>query len=162
MGGAGWPHRRMSTPESSGESAWIPVVDGIAMRSLVEGEGTSLILYRIDPEVHLEPHSHAFPEYGTVVYGRGTLTLDGHSRSVHESDSYYIPSNLRHGLEVDPKGGPMVILHVAVSLPRSSPSFHQMIERTRAVAKRTAPPSLSRPRSAARAPRYREATPETE
>jgi len=139
MGGGRRSVLRMTAADTPGESAWIPVVDGVAMRSLVEGEGTALILYRIDPEVHLEPHSHAFPEYGTVVYGRGKLTVDGHPRTVQESDSYYIPSNLRHGLEIDPKGGPMVILHVAVSLPRSSPSFHQMIERTRAVAKRTPP-----------------------
>lgn len=134
-------------------SGWVAVTEGVTMRPLVEGEGTALILYRIDPEVRLEPHTHAFPEYGTVVYGRGTLTIDGRSRAVNESDSYYIPSNLRHGLDVDPKGGPMVILHVAVSLPRGAPSFHQMLERTRAVVRRAVPlgSAVSHARPGARA-----------
>jgi len=115
-------------------SGWVKVTPGVEMRALVEGEGTALVLYRIDAGLRFTPHSHRFPEYGTIVAGRGRLLLDRGTRELKEGDSYYIPSGLNHGFE-SAEGVPVVMLHVAVGIatPLRVPMFRHLQGRTRAL-----------------------------
>jgi quercetin dioxygenase-like cupin family protein len=128
-----------STARKPSKSGWVKVTPGVEMRALVEGEGTALVLYRIEPGLQFAPHSHRFPEYGTIVVGRGKLLLEKAPRDVREGDSYYIPSGLNHGFETYP-GSPVVMLHVAVGLaaPLRVPMFRHLEGRTRALVRRIA------------------------
>jgi hypothetical protein len=104
------------------------------MRALVEGEGTALVLYRIDPNRRFAAHRHPFPEYGTMVAGRGRLLLETGAREVREGDSYFIPSGLSHGFESHAGPNSVVMLHVAVGLAtrlRAS-MFRHLVGRTQA------------------------------
>jgi len=127
---------------------WVKVGPGVEMRGLVEGEGTALVLYRIDPGIRFAPHSHRFPEYGTIIVGRGRLLLGGKPREVREGDSYYIPSGLEHGFESTSRDGPVVMLHVAVGLaaPLRVPMLRHLEGNSRALIRRLVEPAAE-PRS---------------
>lgn len=114
---------------------WQRVGPGLDMRALVEGEGTALVLYRIAPGFKFKLHSHRFPEYGTVVSGRGTCRLQQTVQTVSEGDSYYVPTGVPHGFEVAKEGKPVVILHVAVGLaaPVRAPMFRHLLRHAREV-----------------------------
>lgn len=104
--------------KSSGTRApspeWRAVAQGVEIRPLVEGEGNALVLYRIAPGLTFQVHRHDFPEYGTLVLGRGRLLLGDRTEELLEGDSYYVPSGASHGFESALQSGPVVILHVAV------------------------------------------------
>jgi quercetin dioxygenase-like cupin family protein len=124
--------------------SWVKVGPGVEMRGLVEGEGTALVLYRIDPGVRFAPHSHRFPEYGTIIVGRGRFLLGGKLREVREGDSYYIPSGLEHGFESTGRDGPVVMLHVAVGLaaPLRVPMLRHLEGNSRSLIRRLAGPDV--------------------
>lgn len=115
--------------------SWVAAGPGVEMRPLVEGEGTALVLYRVGAGLSFAPHRHRFPEYGTVVSGRGQLLLDGGPRDLREGDSYYVPSGLGHGLVVPAGKEPIVLLHVAVGLaaPLRAPMFRHLYRQTRSI-----------------------------
>ncbi len=114
---------------------WVRVEPGLEMRALVEGGGTALVLYRIEPGVTFRPHRHPAPEYGTVILGRGRLLLEGGRRTLAEGDSYYVPKDVEHGFDSPPQPGPVVLLHVVVNdvLEARSEIFRRVVDRTRAV-----------------------------
>ena len=128
---------------------WVRAGPGVEMRSLVEGEGTALVLYRISGGLTFASHRHRFPEYGTVVAGRGQLLLERGPRGLREGDSYYVPSGMGHGLAVPAGKEPMVILHVAVGIaaPVRAPMFRHLYSQTRSLL-RTALIETPRPSSA--------------
>lgn len=110
------------------------------MRPLVEGAGTGLFLYRLEPGLEFRPHRHDFPEYGTMILGRGRLLLDGGARELSEGDSYYVPANVDHGFDSPVQPGPVVLLHVVVGEAGSSRQsmLDRVVERTRTVVGRAA------------------------
>jgi len=128
----------MLTPKRAGQRSsrgWVKVTRGVEMRRLIEGEGTALVLYRLEPDIRFTPHHHPFPEYGTVVLGEAEVLLPGKVRPIHEGDSYYIPTNMEHGLETRGTGGPVVLLHVAAgpAAPVRTPMFRHLVGHTRAL-----------------------------
>ena len=44
------------------------------------------------------PHSHPHEQVGYVVKGSFEATLDGKTTIIHPGDSYYVPSNVVHGV----------------------------------------------------------------
>ncbi len=44
------------------------------------------------------PHSHPHEQVGYVVKGSFEATLDGETTIIHAGDSYYVPSNVVHGV----------------------------------------------------------------
>jgi quercetin dioxygenase-like cupin family protein len=115
------------------ERGWVRVSPGVEMRGMVEGEGTALVLYRIAPGHRFAAHRHPFPEYGTMIAGRGRLLLDAGPREIREGDSYYMPSGLSHGFQAGADEGPIVMLHVAVGLAAQvrASMFRHLVGRTR-------------------------------
>ena len=105
-----------SSPARMPPTRWLKVAEGVEMRPMVEGEGTALVLYRIAPGVRFAPHTHRFPEYGTLIRGHGRVLFDHGAKELGEGDSYYLPSGLSHGFDSPPQDGPVVMLHVAVGL----------------------------------------------
>jgi len=91
------------------------------MRPLVEGVGTALILYSVDPGTRFDAHRHAFGELGVVLQGSGRITVEDEERELRAGESYYIPPNSLHGLSVSEGTEPMVLIDVAASLPPDVP-----------------------------------------
>ncbi len=114
---------------------WVKVEPGLEMRPLVEGGGTALVLYRLEPGVTFRPHRHPNPEYGTLILGRGRLLLEGTNRVLEEGDSYYVPRDVEHGFDSPPQPGPVVLLHVVVGEGSElrPEIFRRVVDRTRQV-----------------------------
>jgi quercetin dioxygenase-like cupin family protein len=92
---------------------WLTIASGIQARPMVEGNGSSIILYRMEPGRLFERHTHPFPELGVVLAGRGLVLVADEKRSVREGDAFYLPSGIPHGFEVD-AGGPALLMNVIV------------------------------------------------
>lgn len=133
---------------TGGRLGWVRAGAGVEMRPLVEGEGTTLALYRLAPGARFAEHHHTFPEFGTIILGGGTIVLEEGPRRVVEGDSYYVPSGVPHGFETGP-GAATVILHVASGVPpgRHPSSFRHLVAISRWTA-RSAAAALRRPRPA--------------
>jgi quercetin dioxygenase-like cupin family protein len=123
--------------DTSLRAGWVRLRDGVEIRPLVEGAGTALVLYRMEGGVEFPLHSHAHPEYGTVILGRGHILLEDGKKPLNEGDSYYIPSNVPHGALLPPQPNPLVVLHVVVTDGRdvSRDMFEEMVREARATLK---------------------------
>jgi unsaturated pyranuronate lyase len=94
---------------------WEALADGIHARRMVEGNGTSIILYRLDSGRRFERHDHPFPELGVVLAGQGRVLIEDEARTLRAGDSFFIPGGTPHGFEVDAEG-PVVLMNVTVPL----------------------------------------------
>lgn len=111
---------------------WVEAAPGVRMRPLVEGVGTKLILYRIDPGTRFEDHRHEFGELGVVLQGKGRISVEGTDREIGVGESYFLPPNCLHGLSVAEGREPMVLVDVTTFLPPDIPipTTSQMTELT--------------------------------
>ena len=108
--------------------AWTSPGPGVQVRSLVEGDGTGLMLYQIAPGTRFELHAHPFPELGLLLSGAGIVLVDGDERSVVAGDSYYFPATVRHGFVVPADGEPVVMLDVSAAVgSRPGPTLEEMV-----------------------------------
>lgn len=112
---------RSPTVQNEPPPQWIDAAPGVRMRLLVEGAGTTIILYRIDPGTHFESHRHAFGELGVVLQGAGRMLVDGEERDLRAGESYYLPPECPHGLDVADGAEPMVLIDVSAFLPSDLP-----------------------------------------
>jgi quercetin dioxygenase-like cupin family protein len=87
---------------------------------MVEADGVSILLYRLEPGRRFERHQHPFPELGVVLAGRGRALIGDEVRMLREADSYYFPADLPHAFEVD-GDGPVVLMGVTIPLPPDVP-----------------------------------------
>ncbi|HEY1197768.1 MAG TPA: cupin domain-containing protein [Thermoplasmata archaeon] len=94
---------------------WMALSSGIHARVMVEGNGSSITLYRLEPGRRFERHIHPFPELGVVLVGRGVALIGDEKRTLREGDSFYFPSGTPHGFEVDAEE-PAVLMNVTVPL----------------------------------------------
>lgn len=102
------PHGLIRGPTTG----WRRLFPGVRVRHLVDGDGTSLQLYQLEPGTRLDLHAHNFPELGMILSGRGSLVLDGGEQSIGAGDSFYLPGRLRHGFRVPEKGPPVLVFNV--------------------------------------------------
>ena len=116
---------------------WLALAKGIYIRRMVEGNGCSISLYRIDPGHRFARHDHAFPELGVILIGRCRFAIGEEERAMREGDAYYIPGGTPHGLSV-PVGVPVVLMNVTAPLPPdvSGPTFDEVLEQAMRVAVR--------------------------
>jgi quercetin dioxygenase-like cupin family protein len=109
---------------------WTSPAPGVRVRPLVEGSGTALMLYQIEPGTRFEVHSHPFPELGLVLSGEGVMLACQDQRRIVSGDSYYYPSSVEHGFFVPKDSGPVLLLDVsAVAEGKTPPSLAEMVAR---------------------------------
>lgn len=101
---------------------WMTIASGIRIRRMVEGNGCSIILYRLDPGRRFERHDHPFAEFVVVLGGSGRALVGNQSRTLKEGDSIFVPGGTPHGFEVD-SDSEVVLMDVAVpALPNPTDS----------------------------------------
>jgi quercetin dioxygenase-like cupin family protein len=117
---------------------WVQIGPGISARLLVEGHGTAMMLYRLDPGSRFEQHHHDFPELGVVLSGEGTFRLADGARRVRAGDSYYFPANTEHGFVTAMTNEPVVMVDVSAELSAGAAdrSADAIIEQARSAARR--------------------------
>jgi quercetin dioxygenase-like cupin family protein len=118
------------TPPIRGETSppWTSLGPGVRVRPLVEGAGTRLMLYRLEPGTQFEMHSHPYPELGMVLSGEGSYLLPGEQRATAAGDAYYFPGSMAHGFTVPGGGDPVILLDVSAAADgKDPPPIREMI-----------------------------------
>ncbi|MGP8073036.1 MAG: cupin domain-containing protein [Thermoplasmata archaeon] len=92
---------------------WELIADGVHARVMVEAQGSTIILYKLDRGRRFERHEHASAELVVVLYGGGRSLMGEEERTLRGGDSLCIPAGLPHGFVVD-EHGPAVLLNVTV------------------------------------------------
>lgn len=72
------------------------VRDKIQMKTLVYGEKTLMVEFRLAKGAHLPAHQHSHEQTGYLVSGRIDLTIDGVVHDVRPGDSWCIPGKAPH------------------------------------------------------------------
>ena len=76
------------------------VLDGIRMKTLVYGEKTLMVEFRLDKGADLPAHQHPHEQTGYLVSGRIDLTIDGCVHAVGAGDSWCIPGGAIHSAKI--------------------------------------------------------------
>lgn len=72
------------------------VLDKIQMKTLVYGEKTLMVEFRLAKGADLPAHQHPHEQTGYLVSGRIDLTIDGIVHEVYPGDSWCIPGEAAH------------------------------------------------------------------
>jgi quercetin dioxygenase-like cupin family protein len=104
------PSFRIGTP-----SAWVDVLPGLMVRSLVEEHGAALRMLRVGPGSRID-RRHSFAELGIVLAGGGRLVVEAESRHLATGDSFYVRPETDHLFETPPDGGDTIILSMEAPL----------------------------------------------
>ncbi len=73
-----------------------PAIDKIEMKTLVHGEKTLLVEFRMKKGALLPRHSHPHEQTGYLVSGNIELTIGSETFNVKPGDSWCIAGNLEH------------------------------------------------------------------
>jgi len=122
---------------------WVVAAPGAQMRQMVEGDGASIILYRIEPGTRFDDHSHPFAELGVVLAGEGLFSSSDRVRTLREGDSFYIPAGASHGFSVPEGRETVVMLNVCVTVPSDvgEDTASRVLRLAESIVKREAPPA---------------------
>ncbi len=82
--------------KSHGDDGYRTLAPGVAMRSLVHGDRTVMVRFRIAAGSALPPHRHPHEQTGLLLSGRATFTVAGEPREVGPGDSWCIPGDVEH------------------------------------------------------------------
>jgi quercetin dioxygenase-like cupin family protein len=82
------------------ESGYKQPVPGVAMKTLVHGEKTQFVEFKLAAGHTLPMHAHPEEQTGYLVSGAIVLTIGEERVQVAPGDSWCIPGNVRHGAEI--------------------------------------------------------------
>lgn len=118
---------------------WWTIANGIRIRRMVEGNGCSIVLYRLDSGRRFDQHEHPFAEFVVVLAGSGRALVGEEDRALQAGDSIFVPGGTPHGFEVD-SGSEVVLMDVAVpALPDLTESPTVELIRSAVETARTSP-----------------------
>jgi len=75
-------------------------LDGIEQKTLVYGDRTLMVEFRLKTGAVLPLHSHPHEQIGYLVKGRIRLTVGADVHDVQPGDSWCIPGDVLHGAEI--------------------------------------------------------------
>ena len=75
-------------------------LDGIEQKTLVHGEKTLMVEFRLQKDATLPMHSHPHEQTGYLVKGHIRLTMGSDVHEVFPGDSWCIPGGMLHGAEI--------------------------------------------------------------
>ncbi|WP_424970104.1 cupin domain-containing protein [Dinoroseobacter sp. S76] len=77
----------------------LPFPDDVVTTNVVRSETALVVFFRFHQDVELPPHSHK-GQWGSVLEGSVTLTMNGETRTYGPGESYDIPSGMEHAVKV--------------------------------------------------------------
>ncbi|MFC2164833.1 cupin domain-containing protein [Acidobacteriota bacterium] len=77
-----------------------PQLEGITYKTLTFGERTSLSEFSLQKGSVIPKHSHPHEQTGYVISGRLLFTIADERFEAEPGDSWNIPGNVEHGVEV--------------------------------------------------------------
>jgi len=75
-------------------------LDGVTYKTLAYGIRTSLSEFRLKNGSVIPNHSHPHEQTGYMISGQMTFTINGEIYNAEPGDSWCIPSNVEHGVDV--------------------------------------------------------------
>jgi quercetin dioxygenase-like cupin family protein len=78
------------------DNGYHDVIEGIRMKTLVYGDKTLMVEFRLAKGADLPAHQHPHEQTGYLVSGRIDLTIDGVVHTVRPGDSWCIPGDAPH------------------------------------------------------------------
>ena len=78
------------------DSGYHDVIEGVRMKTLVYGDKTLMVEFRLAKGADLPVHRHPHEQTGYLVSGRIDLTIDGVVHAVRPGDSWCIPADAPH------------------------------------------------------------------
>jgi len=82
--------------EKASDQGYINLLDGIKRKTMVYGDNTMLVEFRLGGGKALPSHKHPQEQTGYLVSGYIILTIDGQPLHMKPGDSWSIPGNVEH------------------------------------------------------------------
>ena len=79
-----------------GDTNPIEMVPGVIRRTLVSGDGHTLVRFELAAGGEVPEHTHPHEQAGTVITGRVRFRIGDREAEVVPGDSYLIPGNVPH------------------------------------------------------------------
>lgn len=86
--------------EKQSKEGYRQALDGIDQKTLVHGDKTLMVEFRLQKGAALPFHSHPHEQTGYLVKGQIRLSIGADIYEVLPGDSWCIPSGLLHGAEI--------------------------------------------------------------
>lgn len=81
-------------------SNYVKALDGVNYKTLSYGSKTSLSEFKLEEGSIVPNHKHPHEQTGYMISGRMIFTIDGERFSAEPGDSWCIPGNVEHSVEV--------------------------------------------------------------
>ena len=72
--------------------------EGVTRKILASGGDMMTVQFAFEKGAVGTPHTHVHEQVGYVLQGRFELTLGGEETIIEAGDTYYVPSNVVHGV----------------------------------------------------------------
>jgi len=79
-----------------------------AVARAVHGEGVTMALIDLDPNLDIPEHHHVNEQLGFVVLGKVTMVIDGAEQELAAGEAYSIKSNVPHSARTGNEGATVV------------------------------------------------------
>ena len=86
--------------EKSSKDGYRRALDGIDQKTLVHGDKTLMVEFRLQKGAVLPLHSHPHEQTGYLVKGRIRLNIDSDVHEMLPGDSWCIPGGVLHSAEI--------------------------------------------------------------
>jgi quercetin dioxygenase-like cupin family protein len=81
------------------ENPWIDICPGIKRQTVTGGKTMYQMLARLEPSSKMPEHRHPQEQIVHILEGRMRLIVDGTPHELVTGDSFYLASNVPHGVE---------------------------------------------------------------
>jgi quercetin dioxygenase-like cupin family protein len=81
------------------ENPWISICPGIKRRTKTSGKTMYQMLATLEPGSKMPAHQHPQEQIVHILAGRMKPIVDGTSHELTTGDSFYLASNIPHGVE---------------------------------------------------------------
>jgi len=82
------------------QNGYKPVLEGIHLKTLVNGEKTLFAEFKMEKGRQLPRHAHPQEQTGYLVSGHIRLTIGNETFDVEPGDSWCVPGNMEHQAEI--------------------------------------------------------------
>jgi quercetin dioxygenase-like cupin family protein len=81
------------------KNPWIEICPGVKRQTLVAGKTMYQMMAVLEPGSKMPAHQHPQEQIVHILSGRMKLIVDGTAHDLKPGDSFYLASNVPHGVE---------------------------------------------------------------
>jgi quercetin dioxygenase-like cupin family protein len=81
------------------ENPWIALCPGIKRRTMTSGKTMYQMVAELEAGSRMPEHRHPQEQVVHILQGRMRLMVEGHPHELATGDSFYLASNVPHGVE---------------------------------------------------------------